>query len=85
MNDKTNLELVKEIIDEQVKKVHSLSSRSQMPMAKADADMLAVLVKILNEYGDTLNTNKQLNKIDELSPEELLIIKEHRLKKCQTN
>lgn len=86
MNEKSNLELVKEIIDEQIKKVHELSSKSKTPMLKADADMLAVLVKIINEYGETLNTTKQKNKIDELSAEELLLIKEHRLnKKCQTN
>ncbi len=80
MSEKTNLELVKEIIDEQVKKVHKLSSESKIPMIKADADMLAVLVKILNEHGNTLNNTKQKSEIDNLSTEELLLIKEHRLK-----
>lgn len=79
MKEKTNLDLVRDIIDTQIKKLHELSEKSKMPLGGNDIRTLTELSKLISE---SENLNRQTkNTTDEFSADELLLIYEYRKNK----
>jgi len=79
MKPTTNLDLVRDIIDTQIRKLHELSEKSKMPLNSNDIRTLTELSKLINE-SDNLN-RKEKNTTDDLTSEELLLIYEFRKNK----
>lgn len=79
MKEKNNLDLIRDIIDTQIKKLHELSEKSKMPLNQQDIRTLTELSKLISE-SEHLN-RKEKNPTDEFTSEELLMIYEHRKNK----
>lgn len=81
MKEKTNIDLVRDIIDTQIKKLHELSEKSKMPLNAQDIRTLTELSKLISE---SENLNRQTkNTTDEFTADELLLIYEYRKNKPQ--
>lgn len=76
MKNKDKIQL---IVDQQIQKLLDLSEKSKMPLSPQDINSLTALAKVVAE-GDGLE-KKEKNKTDDFSPEELLLIHNHRNKK----
>ena len=74
-----NIDLVRDIIDTQIKKLHELSEKSKMPLGPNDIRTLTELSKLINE-SENLD-RKEKNPADDFSAEELMMIHKHREKK----
>jgi hypothetical protein len=74
-----NKERIQQIVDSQIEKIYDLSKTAKAPLMLGDIKSLSELAKIIND-SENLDL-KQRKEIDEFSPEELIMIYEHRQKK----